>query len=52
VPGFYFTVGAVKPGTTSAGHDPPTFLADDSAVAIGMRAMTIGVLDYLGGTRR
>lgn len=52
VPGFYFTVGAVKPGTTSGGHHTPTFLVDDSAVPIGMRAMTIAVLDYLAGSRR
>jgi amidohydrolase len=52
VPGFYFTVGAVKPGTTSGGHHTPTFLADDSAVSIGMRAMTLAILDYLGGARR
>jgi metal-dependent amidase/aminoacylase/carboxypeptidase family protein len=37
VPGFYFTVGAVKPGTTSGGHHTPTFLADDAAVPVGMR---------------
>ena len=52
VPGFYFTVGAVKPGTTSGGHHTPTFLADDSAVSIGMRAMTLAILDYQGGARR
>jgi amidohydrolase len=52
VPGFYFTVGALKAGTTSGGHHTPTFLADDSAVPIGMRAMTMAILDYLGGPRR
>jgi amidohydrolase len=52
VPGFYFTVGAVKPGSTSGGHHTPTFLADDSAVVVGMKAMTIAILDYLGGARR
>ena len=51
VPGFYFTVGAVKPGTTSGGHHTPTFLADDAAVPVGMRAMTIAILDYLGSAR-
>ena len=35
--------------TKSAGA---AFTADDAAVGIGMRAMTIAVLDYLGGTRR
>jgi amidohydrolase len=52
VPGFYFTVGAVKPGTTSGGHHTPTFLVDDAAVPIGMRAMTVAILDYLAGARR
>jgi len=52
VPGFYFTVGAVKPGTTSGGHHTSGFRADDSAVPVGMRAMTIAILDYLAAPRR
>lgn len=47
VPGFYFRLGVVKPGTTSGGHHTPTFQADSSAVPVGMRAMARVVLDYL-----
>jgi amidohydrolase len=47
VPGFYFRLGTVKPGTTSGDHHTPTFLADDSAIPLGIRAMTQVVLDYL-----
>jgi amidohydrolase len=48
VPGFFFRLGMVKPGTTSGDHHTPTFRADDSAIPIGMRAMANLVLDYLG----
>jgi len=47
VPGFYFRLGQVKPGTTSGDHHTPTYLADDSMIPIGMRAMSALVLDYL-----
>ncbi len=47
VPSFYFKVGAVAPGTVSGGHHTPTFLADDTAIPIGVRAMTALVLDAL-----
>ncbi len=47
VPGFYFRLGMVKPGTTSGGHHTPTFQADDSAVEVGMRVMSRLVFDYL-----
>ena len=47
VPGFYFRLGMVKPGTTSGGHHTPTFQADDSAVEVGMRVMSRVVIDYL-----
>ena len=47
VPGFYFRLGMVKPGTTSGGHHTPTFQADDGAVEVGMRAMSRLVVDYL-----
>lgn len=47
VPGFFFSLGMVRPGTTSGDHHTPTFLADDSAIPVGMRAMTNLVLDYL-----
>jgi amidohydrolase len=52
VPGFYFRLGQVKPGTTSGDHHTPTYLADDSMIPIGMRAMAALVLDYLKGTGR
>ncbi|MEJ7809497.1 MAG: amidohydrolase [Gemmatimonadaceae bacterium] len=49
VPGFFYFLGSRKPGTTSGGQHTPTFLADDSAVPIGMRVMTNLLLDYLAG---
>lgn len=53
VPGFFFMLGVQKPGTVSGDHHSPTFLADDSAIPIGMRAMANVVVDYLkGGNRR
>ena len=54
VPGFFYWLGTVKPGTTSGGHHTPTFMADDSAIPIGIRLMSNVVLDYLssGGLRR
>jgi amidohydrolase len=51
VPGLYFRLGTAKPGTTSGDHHTPTFMADDSAIPIGIRAMTMVVLDYLSGGR-
>ncbi len=47
VPGFYFSLGMIKPGTTSGGHHTPTFQADDSSIPVGMRAMTSLLFDYL-----
>jgi amidohydrolase len=47
VPGFYFRLGVVKPGTTSGGLHTPTFRADDSAVPAGMRVMARLLVDYL-----
>ncbi len=47
VPGFYFRLGMVAPGGESGGHHTPTFAADDSSVAVGMRAMSRLVLDYM-----
>jgi amidohydrolase len=49
VPGFFFMLGVHKPGTTSGDHHSPTFLADDSAIPVGMRAMANVVVDYLRG---
>ena len=47
VPGFFFRLGQVPPGTTSGDHHTPTFRADDSAVPVGIRAMSRLVLDFL-----
>jgi amidohydrolase len=47
VPGFYFRLGQVKPGTTSGDHHTPTFLADDGAIAVGIKAMSYVIFDYL-----
>ncbi len=53
VPGFHFSLGVLRPGTTSGGHHTPTFQADDTAIAVGMVAMTTLLLDYLNaGARR
>ncbi|HEY6547395.1 MAG TPA: amidohydrolase [Vicinamibacteria bacterium] len=46
-PGFMFFLGSLKEGTTSGDHHTPTFLADDSAVPVGIRAMSTVLLDYL-----
>jgi amidohydrolase len=47
VPGFFFRLGVVQPGTTSGGLHTPTFRADDSAVPVGMRIMARLLVDYL-----
>jgi len=47
VPGVYFRLGVVAPGTTSGALHTPTFRADDSAIAVGMRAMATLVADTL-----
>lgn len=47
IPGFFFFLGTQKPGTTSGINHAPNFQADDSAIPIGMRAMTEVVLEYL-----
>jgi len=47
VPGFYFSLGTRKPGTESGDHHTPTFRADDSAIPVGIRAMSAVILDYL-----
>lgn len=47
VPGFFYRLGQVKAGTTSGDHHTPTFLADDSAIPVGIRAMSFVILDYL-----
>ena len=47
VPGFYYRLGVVKPGTASGGLHTPTFRADDSAVPVGMRVMSRLLAGYL-----
>ena len=47
VPGFYFSLGTTKPGTTSGWNHTPDFMADDTSVPVGMRAMSNLLLDYL-----
>lgn len=47
IPGFFFMLGVQKPGTQSGDHHTPTFMADDSAIDVGVRAMATVVLDYL-----
>lgn len=47
VPGFFYRLGTVAPGTTSGDHHTPTFMADDASIPIGMRVMAGLVLDYL-----
>ncbi|MFN2317328.1 MAG: M20 family metallopeptidase [Gemmatimonadales bacterium] len=46
-PGHFFGLGTLVPGTTSGPHHSPTFRADDSAIPVGMRAMTFVLVDYL-----
>ena len=45
--GFFYRLGMVKPGTVSGDHHTPTFLADDSCIPVGVRAMSYLLLDYL-----
>src|SRR5690606_29766685 len=47
VPAFFYRLGTQAPGVISGGHHTPTFMADDSSVPIGMRAMSNLLLDYL-----
>lgn len=47
IPGFFFRLGTLTPGTTSGDHHSPTFQADDGAIPVGIRAMTYLVWDYL-----
>lgn len=51
VPGFFFRLGQVKPGTTSGDHHTPTFLADDSSIPVGIKTMSVVILDYLSRTK-
>ena len=46
-PGFFYFLGGLKPGTTSGDHHTPTFLADDTSLPVGMKAMSCLLVDYL-----
>jgi amidohydrolase len=50
IPGFYFSLGTTKPGTTSGWNHTPNFMADDSSIPVGIRVMSSLVLDYLRGS--
>jgi amidohydrolase len=51
VPGFYYRLGVLKPGTTSGGLHTPTFRGDDGAVPVGIRVMSRLLVDYLRSQR-
>jgi amidohydrolase len=46
-PGFYYLLGVLKPGTRSGAWHTPDFRADDSAIPVGIRAMSRLLVDYL-----
>jgi amidohydrolase len=52
IPGFFFMLGVQKPGVASGDHHAPNFMADDSAIPVGVKAMVNVVLDYLDGRGR
>jgi amidohydrolase len=47
VPGFFYRLGVLKPGTTSGGLHTPTFRGDDTAVPVGIRVMSRLLVDFL-----
>jgi amidohydrolase len=47
VPGFFFRLGQVKPGTTTGDHHTPTFRADDASIPVGIKTMSLVIYDYL-----
>jgi amidohydrolase len=51
VPGFYYRLGVLKPGTTSGGLHTPTFRGDDGAVPVGIRVMSRLLVDYLAAQK-
>ena len=51
VPGFYYRLGQVKPGTTTGDHHTPTYRADDGAIPVGIKAMSYLIVDYLSRHR-
>lgn len=52
VPGFFFILGGMTPGTTeSFPHHTPDFKIDDSGLLLGVRALTEMSLDYLNSDK-
>jgi amidohydrolase len=49
-PAFFFHAWHAKPGTTSGINHARNFVADDSAIAVGIRAMTEVLVEYLRTT--
>jgi len=49
IPGFYYRLGIVKPGTTTTGLHTPTYRPDDAAILVGIRTMSNVLVDYLQG---
>lgn len=49
VPAVFLHLGTVKPGTVSGNNHTPTFMADDSAMPVGIRLLCRLVVDYLDG---
>lgn len=48
VPGFYFYLGGMKPGTTDPfPHHTPDFRVEDEGMILGLKVMTQLALDYL-----
>jgi amidohydrolase len=48
VPGFFFFLGGMTPGTTeSFPHHTPDFKVDDAGMLLGVKALTEVTLDYL-----
>ncbi|MEO6196089.1 MAG: amidohydrolase [Thermoanaerobaculia bacterium] len=47
VPGFFYRLGTLKPGTVSGGLHTPNFRGDDGAVPVGIRVMSRLLVDYL-----
>jgi len=49
-PGIFLRAWHVKPGMTSGINHATNFVADDSAIPVGIRAMTEALLEYLRTT--
>jgi metal-dependent amidase/aminoacylase/carboxypeptidase family protein len=47
VPGFIFWLGTLKEGTVSGDLHNPTMRADDSAIPVGIRALSNLIVDRL-----